>query len=61
MERRFVQACKRAGLPPPEVNSWLEIPPGDWIQPDFLWRSQRVIVELEHAPEEITRTVKALI
>lgn len=98
MERRFVQACTRAGLPPPEVNSWLEIPPGDWIQPDFLWRSQRVIVEadgyethgtrrafeddrrrdqrtlvlgwrtvrstwrqVEHAPEEITRTVKALI
>jgi predicted transcriptional regulator of viral defense system len=44
MERRFLGICTRAGLPQPEVNVWLDI--GDeQLQPDFLWRPARLIME----------------
>jgi len=46
IEERFVQICRRAGLPQPEVNVWLAIPGEQW-QVDFLWRPERLVVETD--------------
>lgn len=46
MEERFKALVLKASLPTPEVNATLEL--GETtIQPDFLWRDQRLIVELD--------------
>jgi hypothetical protein len=46
LERRFLALCRKAGLPPPEVNVPLDL--GDIrLQPDFLWRDARLIVETD--------------
>ena len=42
LERRFLQACETAGIELPEVNAVVE----GWTV-DMLWRSKRVIVELD--------------
>ena len=47
MERRFLRMCTRAGLPPPEVNVWLDVGDGGKLQPDFLWRDARLIMEAD--------------
>jgi predicted transcriptional regulator of viral defense system len=47
LERLFLAMCDAAGIPRPKVNSWLELAPGDWIQPDFLWQPDRLIVETD--------------
>jgi hypothetical protein len=41
-ERLFLGLCRRYGLPEPEVNVWL-----DPYRADFLWRKERVIVEVD--------------
>ena len=41
-EELFLALCRERHLPPPEVNAWV----GPY-KPDFLWRSQRVIVETD--------------
>lgn len=46
-EERFLALCLRAGLPRPEVNAYLVLDGGDAAQVDFLWRSQRVVVETD--------------
>jgi very-short-patch-repair endonuclease len=46
LERRFLRMCKRAGLPPPEVNASLEVDDGR-LEPDFLWRDAGLIVEAD--------------
>lgn len=46
MEDRFFALLDEAGLPRPEVNAQLEIA-GTWIEPDFMWPSARLIVELD--------------
>jgi hypothetical protein len=47
-EERFFQIIRAAGLPQPEVQPWLDLHDGELpIQPDFLWRQQRVIVETD--------------
>lgn len=46
LERRFLDLCRRAELPPPEVNGLLLIE-GVPLQPDFLWREVRLIVETD--------------
>jgi hypothetical protein len=40
LERDFLRICRRAGLPPPEVN----VKVGRWTV-DFLWRAERLAVE----------------
>jgi very-short-patch-repair endonuclease len=46
LERRFLRLCRDAGLPAPEVNETLDL--GDLcLMPDFLWRKERLIVELD--------------
>jgi hypothetical protein len=42
LERRFLEACEAAGIELPEVNAVVE----GWTV-DMLWRSERVIVELD--------------
>jgi hypothetical protein len=42
LERRLFDLCRRAGIPLPAVNIWVE-----GCEVDMLWRDQRVIVELD--------------
>lgn len=42
LERRFLDLCRNAGLPAPEVNVVVE-----GFEVDALWRDQRLIVELD--------------
>jgi very-short-patch-repair endonuclease len=56
LEELFLQACRHAGLPRPEVNEWLRIDDGEPIKADFLWRSRRLIVEVDSWTFHGTRT-----
>ncbi len=47
LERLFLAMCLRSGLPQPEANVWLEVPGGNPLQADFLWRDARLIVEAD--------------
>ena len=48
LEEAFLALCRRAGLPQPEVQQWINLPDGgDPIRADFLWRRERVIVETD--------------
>jgi predicted transcriptional regulator of viral defense system len=47
LERLFLAMCVRADLPHPEVNVWLEVPGGNPLQADFLWRDAGVIIEAD--------------
>jgi very-short-patch-repair endonuclease len=39
---------RRVGLSAPEVARWLDLDDGEpMIRPDFLWRAQRLIVEVD--------------
>ena len=42
LERRFLELCRDHDVPRPEVNVWLE-----GYEVDFLWRSERLIVETD--------------
>jgi len=42
LERRFVDVCRKAGLPLPTINARVE-----GYEVDALWRSARLIVELD--------------
>jgi hypothetical protein len=46
LERRFFALSKQAGLPRPAVNEWMAIAGEEW-ECDFVWHSQRVIVEVD--------------
>ena len=46
LEARFKSLISKANLPPPDMNATLEL--GEiTIQPDFLWKNQKLIVELD--------------
>ncbi|HEX3362054.1 MAG TPA: type IV toxin-antitoxin system AbiEi family antitoxin domain-containing protein [Solirubrobacterales bacterium] len=47
LERLFLAMCIRAELPQPEVNIWINVPGGNPLQADFLWRDARLIVEAD--------------
>jgi very-short-patch-repair endonuclease len=46
LEERFLALCRRARLPRPEVNARITVS-GEAMQVDFVWRTQRVIVETD--------------
>jgi very-short-patch-repair endonuclease len=46
LERLFLHMCLQAGLPQPEVNVTLQVA-NRRLKPDFLWRSQRLIIEAD--------------
>ena len=54
LEDRFLALVDAAGLPPPEVNAMLELGDG-WIEVDCLWRSRRLVVELDGHATHSTR------
>jgi predicted transcriptional regulator of viral defense system len=54
LERRFLSLCRGAELPLPEVNAWLTVE-GESLQPDFLWREHRLIVETDGFTTHSTR------
>lgn len=48
LEEAFLALCRRAGLPQPELQQWLQLGDGEPpIRVDFLWRAQRVVVETD--------------
>ena len=42
---------------PPEVNSWLDVPGGKPLQPDFLWRDARLIIVGSAVDHEYTNRI----
>ena len=46
LEARFRTFIAEFALPRPELNAWLQIG-GEWLECDCLWRSKRVIAELD--------------
>jgi very-short-patch-repair endonuclease len=46
-EERFLALVKDARLPTPAVNAWIPLPDGGGYSPDFLWRDERLIVEVD--------------
>jgi very-short-patch-repair endonuclease len=46
LERRFLDLCRHAALPSPEVNEWLAVA-GEEIQVDFVWHGPRLVVETD--------------
>jgi hypothetical protein len=48
LEERFLALIREANLPAPEVNALLVLGDGEPpIHPDFLWREQRIVVEVD--------------
>ena len=47
IEDRFLDLCRSAGLPKPEVNAWVNVDGGPPLRADFRWRRQRLIVETD--------------
>jgi hypothetical protein len=48
VEEAMLALSRAVGLPPPEVNAWLDLGDGGpMIMPDFMWRAQRLIVEVD--------------
>jgi predicted transcriptional regulator of viral defense system len=54
LEERFLSICRDAGLPPDAVNAWIPDPGGGGAEADFVWRRQRLIVEVDGRAEHGT-------
>ena len=46
LEKRFLQLARKTGLARPAINAWMPIP-GEEIQCDFVWHSERLVVEVD--------------
>jgi very-short-patch-repair endonuclease len=46
LEERFLQLCRRSDLRLPELNVWMTVE-GEEMEVDFVWRKQRVVVEVD--------------
>jgi hypothetical protein len=55
LEDLFIDFVDRVGLPRPATNVPLQLP-GFWIEPDCMWREQRLIVELDGRATHATRS-----
>ena len=47
LEEAFLAICRAAGLAPDDVNAWIPFPEGSGAEADFLWRRQRLVVEVD--------------
>ena len=47
LEEAFLALCRNAGLPAPAINEWVFVDDGPPLKADFLWREQRLIVEVD--------------
>ncbi|MEA2156826.1 MAG: hypothetical protein QOE11_2966 [Solirubrobacteraceae bacterium] len=55
LEEAFLQICRDAGRPPDAANAWIPYPGGGGAEADFLWRAQRLIVEVDGRDVHTTR------
>jgi hypothetical protein len=55
LEERFLAICRDAGLAPDGVNVWVPFPEGGGAEVDFLWRGQRLVVEVDGRDIHTTR------
>jgi predicted transcriptional regulator of viral defense system len=55
LEERFLEICRSAGLRPDGVNAWIAYHDGGGAEADFLWREQRLIVEVDGRDVHTTR------
>jgi len=55
LEERFLAISRAAALPPDAVNAWIPYPDGGGAEADFLWRAQRLIVEVDGRDVHTTR------
>jgi predicted transcriptional regulator of viral defense system len=47
LEELFLQICRTVGRPPDGVNVWIPYPNGGGAEADFLWRKERLIIEVD--------------
>ena len=47
LEEAFLAICRAAELPPDAVNVWIAFPDGGGAEVDFLYRDQRLVVEVD--------------
>ena len=47
LEEAFLNLCRDAALPTPEVNAWMTPTDGTPAKIDFLWRAERLAVETD--------------
>ncbi|MGH2841125.1 MAG: DUF559 domain-containing protein [Solirubrobacteraceae bacterium] len=55
LEERFLLICLTAAVPRPDVNAWIALPDNTGYRADFLWRTQRLIVEVDGHATHRTR------
>jgi very-short-patch-repair endonuclease len=46
LEKRFARLCAQHGLPKPGINRWILLG-NEYHQVDFLWRAERVVIEVD--------------
>jgi hypothetical protein len=54
LEELFLAICRRGGLPAPAVSAWIALEPAGY-EPDFLWRDQNLIAEVDGRTVHATR------
>jgi hypothetical protein len=47
LEELFLEICRTIDHPPDGVNVWIPFPDGGGAEADFVWRDQRLIVEVD--------------
>jgi hypothetical protein len=55
LEERFLDICRQANLPPDATNAWIPFPDGGGAEADFVWRDQRLIIEVDGRDVHTTR------
>jgi predicted transcriptional regulator of viral defense system len=54
LEEAFLQICRDVHAPPDAVNAWVPYPDGGGAEADFLWRSERLIAEVDGRATHLT-------
>jgi predicted transcriptional regulator of viral defense system len=55
LEERFLAICRSVGLAPDGVNAWIPHADGGGAEADFVWRGQRLVVEVDGREVHTTR------